>query len=173
MLLRLIDRLSLALAAIAMAEVVILILAMCWEVVSRYGFNQPTVWSVDISLMLNGTMFLLAAGYTLLRNAHVRIDVLSTRLPLRAQHAINAVVLLLAVIPCLGWISWVAVGKAVTAYARNEKELSSAWGPIVWPLYAGIALGLVGLTLQSVAQCIRHLLCLGDPARPSPLAGQS
>lgn len=164
----LLERVAIALAWIAMAEMAALVLAMCWEVTARYGFNAPTLWSIDISLMLNGTMYLLAAGYALREDAHVRIDVLSRRLPPAVQHLVAALVLLLLFLPCIGWLGYTGAVKAADAYARGERELSSAWGPLVWPVYAGMALGLLGLALQSLVRGLRHLAALRDPAA-SPL----
>ncbi len=160
----LLERIALALAWIAMAEMAALVLAMCWEVTARYGFNAPTLWSFDISLMLNGTMYLLAAGYALREDAHVRIDVLSRRLPPAVQHLVAASVLLLLFVPCIAWLAYTGVVEAADAYLKGERELSSAWGPLVWPAYAGMAVGLIGLALQSLVRGLRHLAALRDPA---------
>lgn len=147
-----------------MALAVVLIGTMCTEVVARYGFNRPTVWSIDVSFMCNGAMFLLGAGYTLRMDRHVRIDVLSARMPVGAQSTINALFLLAVFIPCTAWLGWTAVGKAVAAFKTQERELSSAWGPLVWPFYGAIALGLVALVLQSLAEAIRYLARIRRPA---------
>ena len=84
-LLPVIDRISWVLAMIAMVQIALLIVAMLYEVVLRYGLDSPTLWSNDVVKYLNGTLFLLAAGWTLRKNQHVRIDFLAVRLPVRAS----------------------------------------------------------------------------------------
>ena len=153
----LIDRLSILLAFVAMGLAIVLIGTMGWEVIARYGLNRPTVWSIDISFMCNGAMFLLAAGYTLRMDRHVRIDVLSARMPAGVRNTINAIFLIGVFIPCIAWLGWTASGKAITAYRTMERELSSAWGPYIWPFYGAVALGLVALCLQAIAEAVRHL----------------
>ena len=65
----------------------ILILVMSYEMVVRRLLNSPTLWAFDVSYMLSGVIFVAAMAFTLLRNEHVRIDFLSSRLPIRVQHA--------------------------------------------------------------------------------------
>ena len=84
-LLRVIDRINDILGAFAMVFLVVMIGDMLYEVVSRRVFGAPTLWAYDISYMLNGVGFMFAAGYTLRRNGHIRIDFLSTRLKLKNQ----------------------------------------------------------------------------------------
>ena len=76
-----IDKISNALAMIAGALLLILIGDMMYEVVSRRLFSAPTLWAYDIAYMVNGLGFIFAAGYTLRKNAHIRIDFLSNMTP--------------------------------------------------------------------------------------------
>ena len=78
-----IDKLSAVLAFFAGLMLLILIGDMMYEVVSRRVFSAPTLWAYDVAYMVNGIGFLFAAGYTLRKNAHIRIDFLSTRFPRR------------------------------------------------------------------------------------------
>ena len=80
------ERIGQALAAVAMVMIICLIAVMIYEVVARRVFNAPTIWAIDITYMTNGTLFLIGGAYTLQKNAHVRIDFLSSRLPVRVQH---------------------------------------------------------------------------------------
>ncbi|MBM3565789.1 MAG: TRAP transporter small permease subunit, partial [Alphaproteobacteria bacterium] len=56
--------------------IVLLTLAVSYEVLVRYVFNAPTVWAFDISYITYGSMFLMGGAYTLVRNGHVRADML-------------------------------------------------------------------------------------------------
>ncbi len=158
------DRFGQATAAIAMVMIVCLIAVMIFEVVARRVFNAPTIWAIDITYMTNGTLFLIGGAYTLQKNAHVRIDFLSSRFPLRVQHFINLAFYLCIFLPALWLTSYATVLKAHKAFVRGTLENMSTWEPVVWPFLTGIALGVVGLTLQVMIESVRHVFGLLDPA---------
>jgi TRAP-type mannitol/chloroaromatic compound transport system permease small subunit len=162
------DGLGWLLAVIAMAEVVAIIAVQLYEVVARYVFNAPTLWGSDIAYMTNGTLFLLGAAYTLRMGAHIRIDFLAIRFPLRIQHAINLLFYLAIFLPLLWYLGSAAANKAWRAYLKGELESMSAWEPLVWPFYTGIAIGLAGLFLQVVSEALRHAVGIGDPQAVPP-----
>lgn len=152
------DRLSLACSRLAMVMILGLIVSMLFEVVARYAFNAPTIWSYDVSYMLNGSLFILGAGWTLANNNHVRIDFLSGRLPVPLQHAGNLVFYVLLFLPALGLATYAAIGEAWSAAMSGKLESVSPWKPKVWPFYSMIALGLSALWLQSAAEAVRHAI---------------
>lgn len=156
------------LAVIAMAEVVVIIAVQLYEVVARYVFNAPTLWGSDIAYMTNGTLFLLGAAYTLRMGAHIRIDFLAARLPLRAQHAINLLFYAAVFLPLLWYLGSASATKAWRAYLRGELESMSAWEPLVWPFYTGMTIGLVGLALQVLSEALRHAVGVTDPRAVPP-----
>jgi TRAP-type mannitol/chloroaromatic compound transport system permease small subunit len=100
--------------------------------------------------------------------AHIRIDFLATRLPLRAQHAINLLFYLAIFLPLLWYLGSAAADKAWRAYLKGELESMSAWEPLVWPFYTGITIGLAGLFLQVVAEALRHAVGIADPQAVPP-----
>src|SRR5205809_2167101 len=51
-----------------------LVLAVSYEVIARYFFHAPTIWSFDVTYMLYGTIFMLGAAYALHKGAHIRTD---------------------------------------------------------------------------------------------------
>ncbi len=151
------DGISDLLAKISMAMVVMLVSSILYEVVSRYVFGAPTLWSFDISYMLNGALFLLASGYSLKVEAHVRIDFLSARLALRYQQFINLFFYFFMIGPSFFFLSYVAGEKAISAWVTGEVESVSPWSPLVWPFYGAIAIGLMVFTLQVYIDGVRYL----------------
>jgi len=162
------DAFGYSLAMVAMAQTAALILIMLYEVVLRYGFNAPTLWANDLTYMTNGTLFLFGAAWTLRMNAHVRIDFLSTRLPLRLQHFINLAFYLALFLPLIWYVGNAQAFKAWRAWMRKELEGMSAWEPYVWPFYTGITIGIIGLGVQVIAETIRHAIGLADPKAVPP-----
>jgi len=167
-LLRVIDRINDVLGAIAMVFLVVMICDMLYEVISRRVFSAPTLWAYDISYMLNGVGFMFAAGYTLRRNGHIRIDFLSSRLKRKNQDLINIVVYFFLVFPALSFLIMGAYQGWLNAFLTNQLEPASTWQPLLWPLYAGILIGFVSFTLQAIAEFIRHWRAVLNLA-PSPL----
>ncbi len=165
---RAVDRVNDLLAAIAMAFLFVMIADMLYEVISRRVFGAPTLWAYDIAYMMNGIGFLFAAGYTLRRNGHIRIDFLSTRLPRRNQDLINLFVYLFLVFPALGCLIWGSYTGWLEAFLTGEIEPVSPWKPLIWPLYGGILVGFVSLLFQAIAEFIRHWRAVRG-LDPSPL----
>jgi TRAP-type mannitol/chloroaromatic compound transport system permease small subunit len=65
--------------------IVPLVLVVTYEVILRKIFHSPTVWAFEMTVYLYGAHFLLGAAYTYLHDRHVRIDILSSRLSVKAQ----------------------------------------------------------------------------------------
>ncbi len=169
-----VDRLSRFCGYAMMVVFLILVSDMMYEVVSRRVFNAPTLWAYDVAYMSNAAIFLVAAGYALLNNEHIRIDFLSTRMPARAQDWANAVVYTFLLLPALWLAGSEAVASAWIAFVTDELEPSSPWKPVIWPYYTALALGLVVFALQAIVQCVRHVLsALGRGPTPLGRSGGS
>ncbi|WP_299938497.1 TRAP transporter small permease subunit [uncultured Pelagimonas sp.] len=151
---------SIVLGMIGRLTIFALIIAMLYEVVARYVFGAPTLWAFDISYMLNGSVFLLGAAFSLREDAHVRIDFLSQKFPVRMQQLLNGLIYLLIMAPIAFAFAWVAGSKAAKAFSNGEVEAVSPWAPLVWPFYAVIAIGLWAFALQFVIEALKF--CLGE-----------
>ena len=68
-----------------------LVLAVSYEVIARYFFNAPTMWSFDVTYMLYGTIFMLGAAYALHKGAHIRTDFFFEKWSVRTKGTIDAV----------------------------------------------------------------------------------
>lgn len=166
-----IDGFSRLLSRVAQVVVLILIGAMLYEVVARYVFGAPTLWAFDIAYMSTGTLFVLGAAQTLREDAHVRIDVLSTRFAPRVRGLIDGVAFLLLLCPVFGMLAWIAAQRSLRAYLNHEVETVSPWAPFMWPFYLLLCLGLTALALQLAAQGIRGFIAVrnGDTIEPTEI----
>lgn len=149
---------------LANMAVVILTAAMVYEVFARYVFDAPTVWAFDIAYMANGAVFLLGIAYVLREDAHIRIDVLRSRLPARFNNTIQGVAYLLILAPFFGMLSWIAVSHTLRAWRTGEVETVSPWAPLMWPFYLCIAIGLIAMALQLAVEGLRAFRDLGSAA---------
>ena len=64
---------------------VIAVFVFYYEVVVRYIFNSPTVWVHESMFLLFGMQYLIAGGFCLRENAHVRVDVFYMHLSVRGR----------------------------------------------------------------------------------------
>lgn len=160
------ERLVVGIGVLAAMLLVPLVLATTWEVVSRYAFGAPTVWAYEIGYTLTGSHFLLALAYTLRQGEHIRIDVLSGRLPRRARLGIDAVVYLL-VLPILGWLVLTLWNYMSEGYARGETSGQSALNLPVWPFRLVFCIAFATLALQVLCELLKTLSGLVSPDRPS------
>lgn len=154
-LVRSIDLLSTRVGVTAAALVIPLALIMSYEALARFLFNLPTFWAFELSYMMTGAHFALGMALVTRRNAHIRIDFIHARLPQRARSLIDFLVLLLAMVPVAGWMAWEWIAYAATAWSVGERSGESGWNPLIWPVRAAVAIGVVVLALQLVSETVK------------------
>jgi len=124
--------------------------------VVRYTFDMSSNAWLELQWYLFSAVFLLAAGYTLLHNEHVRIDVLYGHLPPRMRAWIDllgSVFFLLPMALIIMVLSWPIVVESIE---RNEYS-SDAGGLLRWPVKILIPIGFFLLVLQGVSEIIKRI----------------
>ena len=101
-------------------------------------------------------MFLLAAGYTLKHNGHVRIDIFYNRLGPRGQAWIDLVGGLLFLLPMAVLLAWLAWPMFYEAWITQEHS-PDAGGLVRWPVKLLLPAGFGLLALQGVAEVIKRI----------------
>jgi TRAP-type mannitol/chloroaromatic compound transport system permease small subunit len=156
---RLIDRVSEFVGRWVSWLVLAAVLVSAVNAVVRKVFNTSSNAYLEIQWYFFAAMFLLAAGYTLLRQEHVRIDVILSRFSKRTQIKIEMfgiVAFLFPVVITVIDLVWPLVIKAI-----GSGEMSSnAGGLIRWPIYAMVPLGFGLLGLQGVSELIKRFAFL-------------
>ena len=161
-----IDRLSAMVGKSVACLVLITVLVSTINAISRKAFSLSSNAFLEIQWYLFAAMFMLAAGYTLLRQEHVKIDVISGRFSKKTQIYIDIAGLCLFLFPFLIYISILAMPLVLNAYHTHEMS-SNAGGLIRWPVYALLPLGFLLLGLQGVSELIKRLAFLQGKA-PDP-----
>lgn len=143
-----------------------LVFVVVYEVVSRYVFNDPTVWAFDVSYMLYGSLFMLGASYTLLHQGHIRTDMLYNRWPPRLQALVDALLYLLIFFP--GLLFFLLAGWQKTAHSWSIAETSelSPWRPILYPFRAVIPVAAGLLLLQGISEFVKAVATVLRGRRP-------
>ena len=165
---RLIDRLSEFVGRWVAWLVVIAVLISTGNAIIRKAFNYSSNSLLEIQWYLFAAIFLLAAGYTLMRQEHVKIDVISGRFSKRTQIWIDIIGICLFLLPFV--VVVLRQVKPMVIRADEMGEMSSnAGGLIRWPVFAMMPIGLDQLGLQGVSELIKRVAFLKglipDPTR--------
>ena len=135
------------------------VLISAGNAVVRYSINMSSNAWLEIQWYLFSFVFLFCAGYTLLHNQHVRIDVISGQLSGRARAWIDifgTVFFLMPMAIAIMWLSWPVF---LDAYQSGEVS-TNAGGLTVWPGRLMLPLGFFLLILQGVSELIKRIAFL-------------
>jgi TRAP-type mannitol/chloroaromatic compound transport system permease small subunit len=164
---RAIDVISVRIGHLVMWLVLAAVLISAYNAIVRKAFNIGSNAYLEIQWYLFSAVFLVGAGYTLLRNEHVRIDALSHRWSRKTQVTIDIVGMLLFLLPLCWWIVSMSLPLTIRAYQIGEVS-TNAGGLIRWPVYAMMPLGFTLLGVQVVSEVIKRIAFLQglipDPA---------
>jgi len=147
--------------------VLIVVLISAANAIVRKLLNYSSNAYLEIQWYLFSVIFLFGAGYTLLRNEHVRIDIISGRLSARAQNWIDVVGIVLFLWPMSFIIMYLAWPLFVDSYTRGEVS-TNAGGLIIWPARLMVPVGFALLILQSLSELIKRIAFLRGRI-PDPL----
>jgi TRAP-type mannitol/chloroaromatic compound transport system permease small subunit len=134
-----------------------LILAVVYEVMARYLFRAPTTWAFDVTYMLYSAVFMLGAGFALLRGAHIRTDMLWEKYSERKKGAVDSIAYILFFFPGLALLFWTSVDDAIYSFRLGERSDLTAWRPILWPFRAIVPLAALLLMIQGVSELLKSL----------------
>ena len=139
--------------------VLVAVLISCVNAVIRKAFNWSSNSLLEIQWYLFSAIFLFCAGYTLLRNQHVRIDVVSGRLSKRTQAWIDILGTLFFLLPMAIMVMYLSWPVFVQAYQRHEVS-TNAGGLIIWPARLLVPIGFLLLAAQGVSELIKRVAFL-------------
>lgn len=162
----LIDSVNLWLGKVIMWLVLASVLISAGNAIVRKAFNIGSNAWLEIQWYLFAGVFMLGVGYAMLKNVHVRIDFVSSRLSKRTNAIIDTIGIVVFTIPLaiimvrLGWPLFEA------AWVSGEQS-ENAGGLIRWPVLALLPLGFVILAAQATSELIKRIAFLrGQRAEP-------
>ncbi len=149
------DTFSLWVGRITCLALIPLALAMVYEVVARKLFVAPTDWAYDVSRMLYGAMFMLGAGYALMRGVHIRADFLYRLWQPRTQALVDALLYLCLFFPGMMFFLWISFEYSLDAWVKWERSMDTAWMAPLAPARTAMPLGALFLILQAVSELLK------------------
>ena len=156
---RTIDRLSELLGRWVAWLVLVMVLISAGNAAVRKALNMSSNAYLEIQWYLFAAVFLLASGYTLLRQEHVRIDVISGRFRKRTQIWIDIIGICCFLFPFVVAVIRLSLPLVLKAYHSGEMS-SSAGGLIRWPVFALLPIGFFFLGLQGLSELIKRVAFL-------------
>ncbi|RWX79121.1 TRAP transporter small permease subunit [Neorhizobium lilium] len=125
----------------------------------RYAFNYSSNGWLEIQWYLFAFIVLLGASHTLRLNEHVRVDLIYGAVSDRARLWIDAIGLLIFLIPACIYLAWLSWPFFTASFAQGEVS-SNAGGLIRWPVKLIIVSGFVLLALQGLSELIKRVAAL-------------
>ena len=151
-----IERATGSVGIFASFAIVPLVLATCYEVISRYVLDSPTIWAYEVGYILTGSHFLLGMAYTLKKGEHIRIDIFSAAFSQRTRAIIDLVGYAVT-LPLMLWLTYALFGHLATGYLRNEHSGQSAMNLPVWPFRIIFLVAFTLFALQILAEVLKTL----------------
>ncbi len=137
------------------------IVLICFAVVvMRYVFQTGSVLMQDLYVWMNGMMFMGIAGYALLKNAHVRVDIFYREAPQRRKALIDmfGVVFFIAPFMAVLWI-W-AFPYVQRSWGLREGSANFGGMPGLYILKSFLLVFALVIALQALAMFLRGVLVL-------------
>lgn len=134
----------------------LMVLVVFGDVISRYALKTTSVFTQELEWYLFGTVYLLAAGYTLLHDEHVRVDIVYSKLSPRRKAWFDFVLLFIFFFPSCLLVIYTAWPFVRNSWAVWEGSSDPGGIPARWALKSVIILGFVILLVQGVSEAIKR-----------------
>jgi TRAP-type mannitol/chloroaromatic compound transport system permease small subunit len=157
---RFIDRLNDAVGRGIAWLTLVMVLTTFSVVVLRYVYSIGWVWMQESYVWLHGVVFMVGAGYTLLHNGHVRVDILYRPKDYRYKAVIDMLGSIFLLLPLVGLVFMVSVGYVADSWIRLEESREAGGLPGLFLLKSVVLVFCVLLGLQGLALAGRSLLAL-------------
>lgn len=164
---RFIDTLNERIGKLVYWLVLVTVLISAGNAVSRKLFNLSSNAWLELQWYLFSALFLFCAGYTLLRNEHVRIDVVAGRLSPRTQAWIDVFGTVFFLFPVAAMLIWMSWPIFVRTYLQGEIS-TNAGGLLIWPARLMVPIGFTLLALQGISELVKRIAFLAGRG-PDPM----
>jgi TRAP-type mannitol/chloroaromatic compound transport system permease small subunit len=132
-----------------------MVLVVFGDVILRYAFRRTYGAVQELEWYLFGTLYLLAAGYTLLYDEHVRVDIVYSRLSVRRRAWLDFTLFWIFFLPSCLLVVYTAWPFVRTAWRTWEGSPDPGGLPLRWALKSMIIAGFVILLAQGVSQTVK------------------
>jgi len=146
---RYVDALNRAVGSVVMYLALVMMALLLFGSLTRYVFNVPFVWIIEMAQFMMAAYYILGGGYSMQLDAHVRMDVLYERWRPKTRAFMDSItaffmVFYLSVMVYGGWSS--------SAYSLKYNQTNySAWAPPMAPIKIIMTVGIALMLLQAIS----------------------
>ncbi len=151
-----IDRITVGIGHAVSWLILAAVLISAGNAIMRKAFDISSNAWLELQWYLFSAVFLLAASYTLQRDDHIRIDVVSSALPKSVRNWIDLLGHIFMLTPFVVLMIYHAIPFVLTSYQQQEYS-PNAGGLIVWPAKALVLAGFLLLAMQAVSEIIKRI----------------
>lgn len=155
-----VDRLNTAVGRAIMWLTLLMVLVTFVVVVLRYVFSEGFVWLQESYVWMHGIVFMVGAGYTLLQNGHVRVDIFYSGASRRSKAWVDLFGALLLVLPMVIMVAHVSWPYVLASWERLEESREAGGLPGLFLLKSVLLVFCVLLGLQALSLAARSVLTL-------------
>ncbi|WP_163336092.1 TRAP transporter small permease subunit [Desulfopila sp. IMCC35008] len=146
---------------------VAVVISVC-EVILRYGFNRPTSWAHETTLMLVGIGMLWGGSYCMAEDRHIRVTVIRDAMGPRLGRIVDVIVGVMSLLFCggLAWAGYVMTEKALfdpTGMFRLQRSGSAFNSPAPAVVKTVLFIVVLLMTLQAIQQLWIKIKILREP----------
>lgn len=152
---RYVDAVNRVLGNLVMYLALVIMGVLLFASITRYVFNVPFVWIIEMAQFLMAAYYILGGGYSMQLDAHVRMDVLYERWTTKTRAFMDSITAFFLVFYL---IIMVRGGISSSAYSLKYNQTNySAWAPPMAPIKIIMTVGIVLMLLQAIAIFFRDL----------------
>ena len=167
-LVRLIDRFNEAIGRATAWFALFLVMTQFIVVVMRYVFGFGSIFMQESIFYMHSILFMVGAGYTLLHDGHVRIDIFYREASTLRRAQVNLIGILVLLIPACVVMWWTAWSYVLDSWAVFEGSSETSGIPGLFLLKTLILVFVILVTLQGISLAVRSGLVLAGKTRAEP-----
>ncbi len=149
-------------SVVVTTAVFLFILTIFSNVVMRYVFNTSFVFMAELEWHIFAFIFLLGAGFTLLHDGHVRVDIFYSMMDRKKQALINFLGVIFFLIPSCYVVLTTTIPWAIVAYKVGEVSIDPGGIPARFILKACLPAGYILMLIQGISLGIKSTFVLFD-----------
>ncbi len=154
---KIIDKLNSKIGIVISFLTGLLVIVVCYDVISRYFFKSSSVAVQELEWHLFSVIFLMGAAYTLLTENHVRVDVIYVRLSEKKKAWINIFGTLFFLIPLCVTVLYTSWNFTATSFAINETSPDPGGLPARFIIKSILPISFVFILLQGFSLLFKSI----------------
>jgi TRAP-type mannitol/chloroaromatic compound transport system permease small subunit len=137
----------------------LMVLVTAVIVVMRYAFDAGMIWMQESVTWMHAAVFMVGAGYTLLYDEHVRVDIFYRSMSRRRRGWVDLLGVLLFLLPLCAWLAWSAIDFAAASWSIHESSREPGGMPYPFiPILKSLVVLMPALVaLQGISLAMRSL----------------